>query len=499
MANWGAGLVLALGAAAMAPAQTPVLPATLANADFESAASGAPSQWVISHVGGGHDYQVETVAGEHGRAARLFTRTPAARGGAMLSQTIDAAPWRGKDIEVSARVRIEGASRVGLPISVARPKLNDTGYRDQSGLRDVASDRWVTVRRLAHVDDDALVITLGVGLAGAGAVLVDDVAVTEAVLPAEPPSAEALAYLDRALAFMRAEHMRTREMDWPALEARAHRQIVGAKGPADTYWAIRSVLGTLGDHHSFLTPPPRPGTAKPGPAAQRPSPAAVVTMPATRLVEERVGLIALPALDTFGPDGAANGARYAATARAGLKALDARPLCGWIIDLRGNGGGDMWPMLNGVSALLGPGPYGAFVTPDGKVSRWVMSPIGVVVEGTEAGDWPHYARFALRQASRPLAVLTGPGTASSGEAVAVAFAGRARIRRFGEPTAGFSSGNSTQVLSDGAVLGVASVWERDRTGREYRNEIAPDEAVPVDAAEAAAVAWLGRQCVTRRK
>jgi len=39
---------------------------------------------------------------------------------------------------------------------------------------------------------------------------------------------------------------------------------------------------------------------------------------------------------------------------------------GWIIDLRGNSGGNMYPMLAGLSSLLGEGVLGYDVYPDGR-------------------------------------------------------------------------------------------------------------------------------------
>lgn len=483
-------VVLAAGGAALLPIlmTTMAPPGRPANPGFDTL-----SGWRIEGADPADGYTLALAPGEHGKAARFASDTARPGQGGMFVQTMDAAPWRGKDIEFTARLRVDGKAKPGLVLSVTRPEPNATGFRDQGGVTDVPVGRWFRTRALGHVDADALTVNLGVALTGRGAVLVDDVTLAEATLPATPPSAEASTYLDRALAIIRQQHLRTREMDWPALEARAHREIAGAQVPRETYWAIRGVLGTLGDHHSFLASP-QPGAAKT--AAQVPT-APAAPMPMTRLVDGRFGLVALPQLNTFGPTGGADGVRYAAVARAGLRALDARPLCGWIVDLREDGGGNMWPMLNGVSPLLGASPFGAFIDPNGRVSRWLMRPGGVSIEGTEDAGWPVYPPFQLRQAGLPVAVLTSGSTASSGEAVTLAFSGRPGARRFGTATAGFTTGNSAQALSDGAVLAVAGVWERDRTGRDYRERIEPEEATTCDGALPAALRWLDRQCATK--
>ena len=77
-----------------------------------------------------------------------------------------------------------------------------------------------------------------------------------------------------------------------------------------------------------------------------------------------------------------------------------------------------------------------------------------------------------------MAVLFDRGTASSGEAVAIALAGRPRPRSFGEHTAGFSTANHNVPLSDGAMLLLCSSVESDRTGRRYPDGLDPDAAIP---------------------
>lgn len=477
-----AGLMLLAGADA-APG--------IINARFDQGTAG----WMVA----GKDYAVDIIAGNDGHAARLHSTSPTPGTRGAMAQRIDAKAWRGKAIMVTARIKLEGASQGELTVAVHRPAPHATGFRDYSEVHDPTPGQWMTVTKLAYVEADALAIEIGAALIGSGAVLADDIAIAEATMPQTPPSLAAGAYLNRALTLIRAQHMRAGEMDWPALEARSRRQVAGAQTPRDTYWAIRAVLGTLGDHHSFLSDPspaqgmPKGSTAG-GPVAVTAPPA---PMPTTQLHAGSIGMVALPTLNTFTVSGRADATRYVAVARAGLQRLDAKRLCGWVIDLRDNGGGNMWPMLNAVSPLLGPSPFGAFVTANGTVSRWVRTETGVVIEGIEASSWPRYDPFDLIQAKQPVAVLLSGRTASSGEAVAIAFSGLVNTRRFGEPSAGFTSGNSAQTLSDGALLGIAAVWERDRLGREYRDRLMPDEAVPADRALTAATHWLLGQCTTR--
>ena len=97
-----------------------------------------------------------------------------------------------------------------------------------------------------------------------------------------------------------------------------------------------------------------------------------------------------------------------------------------------------------------------------------------------------------------VAVLTGPRTASSGEAVAISFIGRPRTRSFGLPTAGLSTANRTYPLPDSSLIVLTVSVEADRNGKRYGYKIDPNEVVTPDSATgdvqlSRAVAWLKSQ------
>ena len=99
-------------------------------------------------------------------------------------------------------------------------------------------------------------------------------------------------------------------------------------------------------------------------------------------------------------------------------------------------------------------------------------------------------------------MLHGPRTASSGEAVAIAFRGRPLTRSFGLPTAGLSTANAGFGMSDGGVIVLTVATDVDRNGTIYGAAVEPDEraswtvANPTDASDGAAqaaIAWLREQ------
>ena len=106
---------------------------------------------------------------------------------------------------------------------------------------------------------------------------------------------------------------------------------------------------------------------------------------------------------------------------------------GWIVDLRGNTGGNMWPMLTGIGPILGDGRVGSFVAADGNVTWFYQdgktgtrNPAGLETVSLTLEDAP-----VLMTPSSPVAVLVDSSTASSAEAITIAFHGRPDTRFFG--------------------------------------------------------------------
>jgi C-terminal processing protease CtpA/Prc len=145
-----------------------------------------------------------------------------------------------------------------------------------------------------------------------------------------------------------------------------------------------------------------------------------------------------------------------------LADLRAAGACSFIIDLRRDHGGDMFPMIAGLAPLFADGPVGSFVANQGE-TVWRIENHGVSNAWNDVR--PAKPHPLDRGALLPVAVLTGPGTASSGESVLVSFIGRPATRSFGQPSAGLSTSNGFHPLSDGAALAVMNAVLADRAGR----------------------------------
>jgi carboxyl-terminal processing protease len=309
-------------------------------------------------------------------------------------------------------------------------------------------------------------------------------------------SAGARAYLEHALAVMQQNALHREKIDWATLRREAMEHAEGAEVPVDTYDAIRWALHQV-NRHSFLQLSPelekretdRRSHVKAALNSARTEaprdPASIFLSrdkPETRLLERagmKIGYVVVP---HFSPRGDADGVRFETTLQHLIAQLDTDHPRGWIVDLRGNEGGNMWPMLAGLGPLLGEGVAGAFHDSRGGNLNWFYRDGAAGYEGTESWSYPKVDGVPYRVAgSVPVAILIDRGTASSAEAVAVAFRGKPHTRSFGEHTLGVSTNNNNYVLSDGANMILTIGVYVDRNGHEYENGIEPDVKMALQA------------------
>ncbi len=174
--------------------------------------------------------------------------------------------------------------------------------------------------------------------------------------------------------------------------------------------------------------------------------------------------------------------------RSQMEALETQnKLTGWVVDLRHNTGGNMYPMINGLQALIGEGTYGYFIFPQNKKGIPLRSQSGK--KSAQSAD-------KADKTQQRVAVLVDSLTASSGEMVALSFKGLSNAKFFGQPSGGYTTVNRTFQLSDGAHLLLATSHMADRNRTTYLNGIAPDVVVEYSPADAqdktieAARRWL---------
>ena len=162
---------------------------------------------------------------------------------------------------------------------------------------------------------------------------------------------------------------------------------------------------------------------------------------------------------------------------------------GYIIDLRGNTGGNMYPMFAALSPLIPDGVCLSFQ----KRQRTIPLSIEYIRKSEIGNRRPMPGESFIQSVrQRPIALLTDTLTASSGEATLLAFRGLSNTRTFGLPTAGYASANVPYPLPDNYTLVLTTSRDVARTGEVFCDDpIHPD--VETDTPLDDALAWIKKE------
>jgi hypothetical protein len=332
-----------------------------------------------------------------------------------------------------------------------------------------------------------------------------------------PTKSDPIAYLNRALDEIQARSLRRDHIDWPRLRKEVLARAARAEITVDTYDAIRFALASLGDHHSSFHPIPameqleasRKAARKPeqqpesAPQPQRSSPFTGRYEPEGRLATFGGKSFAIVVVTKCFPENDRQFIAYETKLQRIVADLDRSHPFGWIVDLRGNVGGNMWPMLAGIGPLLGESDHlGEFFTLDSHSTWKYRDGVAAEIADGKESRYPAVAGAPYKLADTPaVAVLIDRRTGSSGEAIAIAFRGRPKTRFFGEHTEGVSTANDIVKLSDGASIWLTIGVDADRTGRQYLEGFDPDEEIRLgdrilpddqDPVLQGALRWLNR-------
>jgi hypothetical protein len=330
----------------------------------------------------------------------------------------------------------------------------------------------------------------------------------------DPTKSDPIAYLNRALDEMQTRSLRRDHIDWPRLRKETLARAEGAEITVDTYDAIRFALASLEDHHSSFHVPaledlekkrkaPRQPVPELTPQPQPSSPFTGRYEPEGHLATFGGKTFALVVVTKCFPETDRQFIAFETKLQRIVADLDKSHPTGWIVDLRGNIGGNMWPMLAGIGPLLGEGDHlGEFFTLDSHSTWKYRDGVAAEIENGKEHPYPAVAGAPYKLVGTPkVAVLIDRRTGSSGEAIAIAFRGRPQTRFFGEHTEGVSTANDVVKLADGASIWLTIGVDADRTGKQYMEGFDPDEVVRLgdkilpddqDPILQAASRWLSR-------
>jgi carboxyl-terminal processing protease len=285
--------------------------------------------------------------------------------------------------------------------------------------------------------------------------------------------------VDAVYDFIKNNSIHRNKVDWKKIDPQFSLAVSSAKTLADTMDAFIQVLKALDDVHSQLYLNNQYyGYWHPADAAMENRYSILLAKAREtnnsvfgKILDRQFAYIRVPGFNAYGPEEIN---RLAGTLRDTLEHLGQWPVKGFIIDLRLNTGGNLYPMMSGLGPLLGDGEVAYEVDlGDTIVRTWKLA------NGNfQINDFPLTNLDSTRldkPEDSPVVILIGPVTASSGSAVAITFKGRRNTCLIGEPTAkGYTTSNGYFQFAPNLYLNFAVAFIADRKLTLYPTEVDPD-------------------------
>lgn len=458
--------------------------AQLQNPDFEQTENNLPTEWKIKPS---ELYQVKSddaVKYSGKNALQISSISNASKAMQTFSQVVPIPGSGFRKVRLSGYIRSENTEgKIALWSQVwnAEKAMIDFGNSNTQNNMVAPNTDWKEYSLEFVVDDTARNFLFGGLLSGNGKVWFDQFSVLEVPFSDKVSSKKALAYIDEFKSIVKKNSIFKDKINWISVEQNLQKISKGMETIQDTTPAIQYIMKTLrnvGDNHSFID-------SKESVEKKNVSNTTAIE-PESKLVDQHIGYVMVPGFSSLSKE---VGSSFAEKIQGMIRKLDTEnQIKGWIVDLRRNTGGNMYPMITGLGPLTGEGTLGYFTNGKNK-NPWSYR------KGSSGGMMVSNPYF-LKNPDLKIAVLIGPSTGSSGEATTLSFVGKKNVKTFGQPSAGYTSANQSFRLSDGRNLLLASSYEMDRTGKEYREKIQPDVSVPPsestenDADVAEAVKWI---------
>lgn len=174
-----------------------------------------------------------------------------------------------------------------------------------------------------------------------------------------------------------------------------------------------------------------------------------------------------------------------------IKDQDNKEIKGWIVDLRGIPANEIWPMLAGIGPILGDGIAGYYFTATSEKTFGYQS--GKAMENGTTAKITVATPYTLINKNPKVAVLINNGTTTAGEALVIAFKGRANTKFFGKATCGRpGSIKSISIGEYQSEIALTTELVADRDKNKQLSPVTPDVEVVTNTSEIyeKAAAWI---------
>ena len=284
-------------------------------------------------------------------------------------------------------------------------------------------------------------------------------------------------FLDRSLQLIQDNALNKDNVNWDNLKEQVYLKVAGAKTYDDLISAYPFVFEQIDDHHGRFIFKQQSYGWKGNSQPQVNEYLRNAIKNRTQVHAEKIGkdiaYLSIPGNNDFGNKHLDSIGR---SIKEAIAKIHDKNIKGWILDLRLNSGGNMYPMLAGLTQFLGEGKIGGFVTPTYQPDgNWIIAKGAFYVDLIKVSALP-YSGYPIK-ADLPIVVLIGEKTASAGEMVAIATIGRPKSVIIGETSAGYTTVNQGFKINSYAGLNLAVAYATDRNGKVYPKNLEPDIVV----------------------
>ena len=179
-------------------------------------------------------------------------------------------------------------------------------------------------------------------------------------------------FLDTVIRIMRREALNRDKVNWDSLQNGAYVRSANAANCPALIPAIQYLFEQLHDHHGAIVyRGMHYGARVQGPAYSNElmtQVGAIGGIPKlkTAILENGYGYVLVPSIEIKNQS---ENTMYAQQIKDSICRLNTVKLKGWIIDLRLNPGGSMYPMIGGIGSLIGDGKVGFFADYNNKIQH----------------------------------------------------------------------------------------------------------------------------------
>ncbi len=287
-----------------------------------------------------------------------------------------------------------------------------------------------------------------------------------------------ISWIDTFVHICKNNSIKAAEVEWDLVDDLATSFAPQIKSSTQAHALGGSILQIINDGHSFTQGADSSSKWK-GSNSEESEPVdleAQFDHPEYKMVSKDIGYLTIPHIGS-GDDRVLNA--FALKIREALHELIQEGSKKWVVDLRGNTGGNMWPMIAGIGPLLGNDTLGGFKFNGGQ-SMWSYNNGASLTDNGPQIMITTDFKLEFGEEYPQIAVLVGKRTSSSGEFTFMSFVGRDNYRSFGSETGGYTTGNQNFDLPDGSMLFLATSVGIDRNGKAYGKTMLPDEQVKDD-------------------